>query len=140
MGKVLHELKLPSKPQRFHCDIVEYSFQGKQILGLDPFEEQMGFLPWPQAVEYQKRVFSGGWVRDFLKSGQESNFRVVTVIEPLGKLPELFDLRIVRVRRAFLPLMGEHGAFGLGGVNPGGLWLGQELGLVLGRFREGGCG
>lgn len=77
---------------------------------------------------------------DFLKSGQESSFRVVTVVEPVREEPELFDLRIVRVRRAFLPLKGEHGASGLTGVNPGGLWLGQELGLVLGGFREGGCG
>lgn len=140
MGKVLHDLKLPSKPQRLHCDIVEYSFQGKQILGLNPIEEPMGFLPWLQVVEYQKCVFSGGWVRDFLKSSQESSFRVVTVIEPLGKAPELLDLRIVRVRRAFLPLKGEHGASGLSGVNPRGIWLGQELRLVLGGFREGGCG
>ena len=28
----------------------------------------------------------------------------------------------------------------LGGVDPTGLWLGQELGLVLRGFRESGCG
>ena len=100
----------------------------------------MGFLPWLQAVEYQKCIFSSGWMWVFLKKRQERSFRVVTVIESLGKALELCELRIVRVRRAFLPLKGENRAFGLGGVDPSGLWLGQEVGLVLGGFREGGCG
>lgn len=52
----------------------------------------------------------------------------------MSKAPELSDLRIVRVRRTFLSLKGEHGAFRPGGVDPGGFWLGQELGLVLGGF------
>lgn len=76
---------------------------------------------------------------DFLKNRQESSFRVVTVIEPVGKELELSDLRVVRVRRAFVPLKGEHRAFGLGGVDPSGLRLGQKLVLVSGGFRESGC-
>lgn len=61
---------------------------------------------------------------DFFKSSQESSFRGVTVIELLGKPPQIIDPRIVRVRRAFLPLKGKNRAFGLGGVDPGGLRLG----------------
>lgn len=38
-----------------------------------------------------------------------------------------------------MPLKGEHRAFGLGGVDPSGLWLGQKLVLVSGGFRESGC-
>lgn len=38
-----------------------------------------------------------------------------------------------------MPLKGEHRAFGLGGVDPSGLRLGQKLVLVSGGFRESGC-
>lgn len=81
-------------------------------------------------------------MRDFFKGGQEGKFSGITVVELVGKPPQISHLRIVRVERPLLPLQRKHGAFGLGRVNPDGFGLGYQLGLVFWRRRvgEGGCG
>ncbi|KAG7030197.1 hypothetical protein SDJN02_08544, partial [Cucurbita argyrosperma subsp. argyrosperma] len=85
ISKIFDKLKLPTVPQRLHSHIVEDSLHRKQILGLDPIEEQMSFLPWLQAIENQKGIFFSGWMWDFLKSRHESTFRGFTGVELVGK-------------------------------------------------------
>lgn len=72
---------------------------------LKPIEEKMSLLPRLEAVEYQEGVFSGEWGWEVLKGSQEISLGGVTVVELLGKAPEISDLRIVRVRRTLLPLV-----------------------------------
>lgn len=86
-------LKLASKPQGFHGDIVEDGFHRESVLGLHPIEEEKRFLPRLQAVEHQNRIFSSGRMRDPLNNSREIGF--LAVIQFLGEIPEVLDLGIV---------------------------------------------
>lgn len=75
-----------------------------------------------QPCENYQRIFLRNWPGNIFERCIE--IMLVAVIELTRNVEDVFEMRIGRVRRTFVPVKRKHGALWLGGVDPGGLATG----------------